>query len=40
MAFARPETADGESTTLSDLTAAEQEAHIAEIKSALNSRVT
>lgn len=32
MAFARPETPDGESTTLSELTYAEQEAYITEIK--------
>ena len=35
MAFARPETAEGESTTLSNLTAAEQEAYLTEIKNAV-----
>jgi hypothetical protein len=35
MAFARPETAEGESTTLSELTSAEQEAYLTEIKSAV-----
>jgi len=35
MAFARPETSDGDSTTLSELTRAEQEAYITEIKTAI-----
>jgi hypothetical protein len=35
MAFARPETLEGESTTLSELTRAEQEAYITEIKTGI-----
>jgi len=35
MAFARPETSEGDSTTLSELTRAEQEAYITEIKTGI-----